>query len=170
MTITNIDAILTMLFGELIDGADKAGGAFMLNSGDAGLLASLEKLSHTDASHAVHGGATIAAHAQHVRLGLSLMNRAAEEGGDPYSDPLDQEAWKVSTVTSTEWDEIRAGLHAEAQRWLANLSESRDANDAELSGMIASIVHVAYHFGAIRQIGAAARGPTKGIFNADHRR
>jgi hypothetical protein len=34
--------------------------------------------------------------------------------------------------------------------------------DIELRGMIASIAHLAYHLGAIRQIAAAARGPREG--------
>lgn len=68
---------LTTLFGELVDGAKPGGDAFVLNSGDAGLLRSLDELSAAAASRSVQGGATIAAHAQHVRYGLSLMNRWA---------------------------------------------------------------------------------------------
>ena len=47
----------------------------MLNSGDVGLLRSLDTLSAGEASRAVNDGATIAAHAQHLRYGLSLMPR-----------------------------------------------------------------------------------------------
>jgi hypothetical protein len=34
----------------------------------------------------------------------------------------------------------------------------------ELTGMIASIAHFAYHLGAIRQIAKDARGPKEGTF------
>jgi hypothetical protein len=34
----------------------------------------------------------------------------------------------------------------------------------ELSGMIASIAHLAYHLGAIRQIDKQTRGPKEGTF------
>jgi len=34
----------------------------------------------------------------------------------------------------------------------------------ELTGMIASIAHLAYHLGAIRQITRDARGPKEGTF------
>jgi hypothetical protein len=34
----------------------------------------------------------------------------------------------------------------------------------ELTGMIASIAHLAYHLGAIRQISKAVRGPKDGTF------
>ena len=49
------------------------------------LLRSLDKISAADASRSVNDGATIAAHAQHVRYGLSLMNRWAA-GESPFAD------------------------------------------------------------------------------------
>jgi hypothetical protein len=156
--------VLTRLFSELVDGATDPAGAFILNSGDIGLLRSLDKLSATDASRAVNDGATIAAHAQHVRYGLSLMNRWATEGGDPFSDAKWDEAWKTSDVNAAEWTEIRSGLRDEAHRWLKALRSPREATDVELSGMIASVAHLAYHLGAIRQIDTQARGPKEGTF------
>lgn len=155
---------LTTLFSELVDGAPTGGGAFVLNSGDAGLLRSLDKLSAADASRSVHDGATIAAHARHLRYGLSLMNRWASEGGDPFADAKWDEAWKTSLVDDEEWDEIRAGLRDEAHRWLRALGSPRNVSRVELSGMIGSIAHLAYHLGAMRQIATNARGPKDGTF------
>jgi hypothetical protein len=163
MNTSSIAAQLARLFGELVDGANQPNGAYMLNSGDRGLLHSLDTLSATDASSSMNGGATIAAHAQHVRYGLSLMNRWAREGGDPFADATWDAAWKVSAVDAGQWDEIRAGLREEAHRWLQVLETPREV--AEVSGMIASIGHLAYHLGAIRQISKAARGPREGTFN-----
>ena len=40
----------------------------------------------------------------------------------------------------------------------------RAASEVELAGMIGSIVHLAYHLGAIRQIAKGARGPKEGTF------
>ena len=157
-------ASLTTLFSELVDGAATGGGAFVLNSGDAGLLRSLDKLSAADASRSVHAGATIAAHAQHLRYGLSLMNRWASEGGNPFADAKWDEAWKTSLVDDEEWDEIRGGLRDEAHRWLRALGSPRDVSRVELSGMIGSIAHLAYHLGAMRQIATNARGPKEGTF------
>jgi hypothetical protein len=71
---TQISPLLTRLFAELVDGTSDPAGAFVLNSGDVGLLRSLDNISAADASRSVNDGATIAAHAQHVRYGLSLMN------------------------------------------------------------------------------------------------
>ena len=129
-----------------------------------GLLRSLDKLSADDASRSVNDGATIAAHAQHVRYGLSLMNRWANEGGNPFADAKWDEAWKTSDVDATEWENIRNGLREEAHRWLQALSSPRDVTDVELAGMVASIAHLAYHLGAIRQIDRQARGPKEGTF------
>ena len=137
----------------------------MLNTGDIGLVRSLDKLSAGDASRSVNGGATIAAHAQHVRYGLSLMNRWASEGGNPFADATWDAAWKLSTVDDSHWTEIRDGLRAETQNWLAVLATPREVNGVELSGMIGSIAHLAYHLGAIRQIDKQTRGPREGTFN-----
>jgi hypothetical protein len=158
--------VLTRLFSELVDGASDPTGAFILNSGDVGLLHSLDKLSADDASRSVHDGATIAAHVQHLRYGLSLMNRWATEGGNPFADAKWDEAWKTSSVDATEWDDIRNGLREEAHRWLRTLSSPRDVTGVELSGMAASIAHLAYHLGAIRQIDKQARGPKEGTFSS----
>src|SRR5437660_1086555 len=95
MLTTDFAHILTRLFSELVDGAHDPGGAFMLNSGDAGLMRSLDNLSASAASRCVNGGATIAAHAQHVRYGLSLMNRWAAAGGNPFADAKWEEPWKI---------------------------------------------------------------------------
>jgi hypothetical protein len=160
-----VNSALMRLFSELVDGTSGQTGAFILNSGDLGLLRSLDKISPADASRAVNGGATIAAHAQHVRYGLSLMNQWASAGGDPFADATWDEAWKISQVDESEWKEIRNGLGLEAHRWLTALNTPREAAEVELTGMIASIAHFAYHLGAIRQISKDSRGPKEGTFS-----
>ena len=163
MHTTDVSSTLARLFSELVEGAARD-GAFILNSGDAGLLRSLERISEFDASRSLNGGATIAAHAQHLRYGLSLMNRWARDGGNPFADATWDAAWKIGVVNEQEWQEIRDGLRAEAQQWLAALAAPRQASDAELTGMVGSIAHLAYHLGAIRQISKEARGPKEGQF------
>jgi hypothetical protein len=154
---------LSRLFAELTEGAPAGGFAFILNSGDAGLVRSLEQLSAVDASKSSNGGATVAAHAQHVRFGLSLMNRWAREGGDPFSNAKWDEAWKIAAVDDTEWREIRDGLRDEIEQWRHVLAAPK-APELDQAGMIASVAHLAYHLGAIRQISRAARGPKEGTF------
>ena len=164
MHTVDVNRTLTGLFSELVDGASSPEGAYVLNTGDVGLLRSLDKLSAADASRSVNDGATIAAHAQHLRYGLSLMNRWATDGGNPFADAKWDEAWKMSAVDETGWQEIRNGLRDEATRWLQALSSPRDATDIELTGMISGIVHLGYHLGAIRQISKQTRGPKEGTF------
>jgi hypothetical protein len=136
----------------------------ILNTGDIGLLRSIDALDASRASQSVNGGATIAAHAQHLRYGLSLMNRWAKEGGDPFSDATWDAAWKLSTVDDAAWAEIRAGLRDETRRWLDALRTPREATGVELAGMAGSVAHLAYHLGAIRQIDRQTRGPREGTF------
>jgi hypothetical protein len=164
MRTDDIRESLATIFAELIDGAKVAGAAYVLNSGDAGLLRSLDGLSPAEASRALEGGATIAAHAQHLRYGLSLMNRWATEGGNPFADAKWEEAWKTTRVDDVQWTAIRDGLRKEARRWLEALGVPRDVPQVGLNGMIASLAHLAYHLGAIRQIAPAARGPREGTF------
>ncbi len=149
---------------ELVGGAAEGGGAFTLNSGDVGLLRSLDTLSAADASRSLDGGATVAAHVQHLRYGLGLMSRWAEQGGNPFADAKWDEAWHVSVVDSERWTEIRDGFRREVSRWHVHLSTTRSLSLVELQGLLASVVHLAYHLGAIRQIARAARGPREGTF------
>jgi hypothetical protein len=155
---------LTRLFSELVEGVRQGGTGFVLNTGDIGLLRSLDKLSGAEASSSANGGATIAAHARHVQYGLSLMNRWAHEGGNPFADAAWDEAWKTSVVDDAEWQTIRSGLEREVRSWSEVLGSPRDVPPVALTGMISSIVHLAYHLGAIRQIGKGARGPREGTF------
>ena len=165
MHTTPLTETLGSLFSELVDGASEGGAAFILNSGDAGLLRSLDRITAEDASRSVDGGATIAAHVAHVQYGLSLMNRWAREGGNPFADATWDAAWKISAVDAAAWDRIRADLARETRAWLDVLRTPREVQEVELTGLVASIAHLAYHLGAIRQIDKQTRGPREGTFS-----
>lgn len=159
MNTQDIASSLSRLFSELVDGA-RADFNYMLNRGDAGLLGSLDRLSATDASRSSEGGATIAAHVEHLRYGLSLMNRWAGGEEDPWSGADWRAAWRTTAVTDEQWRSLRESLAAECRQWLDALGEPREVTKPELRGVIGSIAHLAYHLGAIRQIDRATRGPT----------
>lgn len=146
------------LFGELVHGA-RGGDAFILNRGDPGLLESLGRLSAAAASASSHGGATIAAHVEHVMYGLSLLNRWADGEADPFASADWSAAWRTTKVTDEEWRELRRRLTDEVERWQAALASSREVRGIALDGVIGSVIHLAYHLGAIRQIDAQLRGP-----------
>ena len=166
MQTNELGSTLAQLFGELVDGAPEGGAAFILNSGDAGLLRSLDKLSAADASLSANEGATIAAHARHLEYGLSLMNRWAREGGNPFADATWDAAWKTTRVDDREWQSIRAALGRQVRSWHETRRTPREVAPDELAGLIASIAHLAYHLGAIRLIARNARGPKEGTFPA----
>src|SRR6476469_290034 len=133
MKTTDVAPALARLFGELVEGGNGPSGAFILNSGDVGLMRSLDKISAAEASRSVNDGATIAAHAQHLRYGLSLMNRWATEGGNPFADAKWDEAWRVDVVDPPAWQEIRTGLKSETERWLEALSTPREVATIEFN-------------------------------------
>jgi len=158
MNTASFTPVLAKIFAEITTGTPRTGG-FVLNGGDVGLLASLDQLSAADASRSSHAGATIAAHAEHLRFGLALLNRWAKEGGNPFAGAKWFEAWKVATVDQARWKAIRDGLRKEVDAWTLALRTPREVEEIELSGIFGSVAHLAYHLGAIRQISAGARGP-----------
>ena len=163
MNTREVAGTLATLFGELVNGAP-ASGSYMLNGGDAGLLRSLDTLSAEAASARTATGSSIAAHVNHVRYGLSLMNRWSA-GDNPFTDADWSASWKRTQVSDDEWRTLRTELRTEATRWLNALRTPRDVQQIELNGMIGSIAHLAYHLGAIRQIAKETRGPREGTFS-----
>ena len=155
----DLTTMLRVLYAELIDGAPES-GAYMLNKGDAGLLTSLDNLSASAASKSGAGGASIAAHVDHLRYGLSLMNRWAAGEKRPWTDADWTLSWRITSVTDEEWKRLREELRREARAWLNAASTPREMNSIQLNIVVGNIAHLAYHLGAIRQIDRSARGPT----------
>jgi hypothetical protein len=150
---------LATLFRELVDGAPTS-GAYMLNAGDEGLLRALDKLSAAAASAVTPTGSSVAAHVDHLRYGLSLMNRW-NAGENPFTDADWSASWRKTAVSEDEWQTLRAQLRVEAASWLNALGMPREVQEIELNGIIGSIAHLAYHLGAIRQIDQTLRGPAE---------
>lgn len=151
------DALSTLL-SELLDGASVDSG-WVLNPKDPGILKPLRSLSANDASNVPEGGtSSVAAHVGHLRYGLNLMNRWSK-GESPFSDADWSQNWRHITVSDSEWTELRSAFERESREWLQAIKTPRVFTDEELKGYIASVVHLAYHIGAIRQMNAALRGP-----------
>jgi hypothetical protein len=155
---TDLATALAGLMTELVDGAPET-AAYILNRGDPGLLRSLDRLSAAAASAVVPGGSSVAAHTEHLRYGLSLMNRWAV-GDDPFADADWTQSWRKTTVSDSDWRQLRAELRDETHRWMRALRTPRAMDQGELNGMVATVAHLAYHLGAIRQIDRATRGPS----------
>lgn len=134
--------------------------SYMLNLGDPGLVASLEKLSAGQASATHAGGASIAAHADHLRYGVSLLNRWLAGADAPWVGADWTASWKKTVVSDAEWRALRDELRRELEAWVDGLRAPRELSERELGWLMGSIAHLGYHFGAIRQIDRATRGPT----------
>jgi hypothetical protein len=161
MSANSIAMALPTIFDELVQGSlDPNARTFVLNQGDGGLLESLDRLSAAAASATHGGGTSIAAHVDHLRYGLSLLNRWAEGVSPPWPEMDWTANWRRTVVSDSEWRTLRNELRREATRWAEALGTPRDVSDVEAGWMAGSVVHLAYHLGAIRQIDRATRGPT----------
>jgi hypothetical protein len=156
---TSIAATLATLFRELIDGVPRD-PSYMLNTGDPGLLGSLDKMSAADASHVHAGGTSIAAHVDHLRYGIALMNEWRSGVKNPWAKADWTMSWRKASVSDEEWKRLRAELREETHRWLGALAVARELDQTQLTYMMASIAHLAYHVGAIRQMDRSIRGPS----------
>jgi len=156
-----IAKVLPTIFAELVQGsADPSARTFVLNQGDRGLLASLERLSAAEASATHDGGASIASHVDHLRYGLSLLNRWADRLSPPWPEMDWTASWRRTAVSENEWRALRDELRREATRWAEALATPRELNDVEAGWVAGCVAHFAYHMGAIRQIDRATRGPS----------
>ena len=157
MNTANVTPSLSTLFTELVDGTAPTGG-YMLNRDDVGLLRSIDRITAADASVVVDGGSSIAAHVDHIAYGVGLMNRWAA-GENPWKDADWSASWRKTAVTDEEWQRLRRRLADESHKWLTAIKQPRELEEVELSGMIGSIAHLAYHLGAIRQMDRRICGP-----------
>jgi hypothetical protein len=158
MQTRDISHSLVTLASELLHGPERPGFAYMLNTGDVGLLRSLDAISAEGASRRSQGGASIAAHVDHLRFGISLMN-AWSGGANPWDTADFTASWRIGSVSDEQWQDLRSRFRAEAQRWLDAMRGRRELTDEEANILLGAIAHLAYHVGAIRQIDKAARGP-----------
>src|SRR3954447_17246814 len=162
----SLHRVFTTLLRELLDGPATE-GAWILNAGDPGLLRSLARLSASAASATPsNGGASIAAHVDHLRYGLQLLNRWSA-GEDPFVDADYAASWDRQRVSDGEWATLLNEFRAEAGTWSEAVRRPRELDDVELTGMLASLAHLAYHLGAIRQIDRSTRGPLARESTAD---
>jgi hypothetical protein len=148
---------LAALFDEIVEGPPGE-TAFILNPGDEGLLRSLDRLGADEASRPGANGSSVASHAEHLRYSIGLLNRW-QHGEEPFSGADYAPSWDRVRVSESEWADLRRRLAAALAEWRPSLTAPRDESEVALNGVVASVVHLAYHFGAIRQLARAARGP-----------
>ena len=143
---------LDKLLVEIFDGPP-GDEAYLLNPGDPGLRRQLDSINAAAASaRPMPGKTTIAAHVDHVRYGLSLLNRWAGGEPNPWAGADWEASWKRTAVTEDEWRSLRAELRREARMWRQHAASRTEWDDNSAPGALASAAHTAYHLGAIRQI------------------
>jgi hypothetical protein len=153
-----IARVLETLFRELVDGVPRD-PSYMLNTGDVGLLSSLDTVAAEDASRRHAGGASIAAHVHHLWYGLTLLNAWKDGAKNPWAGANWTASWKKTAVSDAEWQQLRTALRNETARWCRSLGAGRELDETALTYMIASVAHLAYHLGAVRQMDRAIGGP-----------
>jgi len=127
--------------------------AYVLNPGDSGLLRQLESISAATASKSpVPSKPPIAAHADHVRYGLSLLNRWIAGEENPWADADWNASWRVTNVTEEQWRTLLADLRRSSVLWRESAARRTEWDPINAAGALSSIAHTAYHLGAIRQI------------------
>jgi hypothetical protein len=155
----DLHASLSLVVAELVDGPSPD-AAYALNKGDPGFLRSLDGLSAEAASRtSAASAASIAAHVDHVCYGLDLMNRWSDGDADPWSNADWTASWRKTKVTESEWAALRDRFRETTRRWRRALQMPRKMSPVELNAVIASVAHLAYHLGAIRQIDRSIQGP-----------
>jgi hypothetical protein len=155
-TEARLKQVLVTLLSEALYGP--RGDAFFLNTGDRGLIASLDALSAEVASARPGGRSSVASHVEHLRYGFELLNREAK-GERLWATANWADAWTHQTVTADQWRALRADLAKETQAWLEVMKRPPEWDDVGLGSAVGSIPHLTYHLGAIRQLAQAASGP-----------
>src|SRR4051812_40322806 len=111
-----LGTVLSTLMRELVNGSpDPRDRTYMLNRGDTGLLAALDRIPAASASVTRGGGSSIAAHVDHLRYGLSVLNTWA--AGTLETDTDWTASWKKPVVSDAEWQTLRDELRREAAAW-----------------------------------------------------
>jgi hypothetical protein len=140
------------IVAEIFEGA-RPNAAWVINPGDAGLIAWLRSLTPEQASTRRGARSSVAAHANHLRFHLELLNRFSQ-GEEPFSTADWTTSWQKQSVSAEEWSVLVDELARRADDWQFTLADDHEWDPVAITGAIASAAHMAYHFGAMRQIAA----------------
>jgi hypothetical protein len=111
-----------------------------------GVISAIQNLDAEQASSARPGYNTIAAHAEHIRVSLNYVRR------DLTGEKPDVEWWPLQTVDAAQWAELKQQLRAEYKATVKFIKAKIFWREEELTQMLDSVAHIAYHAGAIRQL------------------
>lgn len=140
---------LNLLLAEAF-GVSPSPRGFFLDSGQAGLLPSLDVLSAYVASTALAPNEpTISAHCGHLLYSLELFN-AYEQGLRPMPDW--PSSWATAQVNETEWHALRDNLKQAFEMVQNNIQNNDQWPEQRLAASLMLLTHTAYHVGQIKQL------------------
>lgn len=118
---------------------------------DTSLFRTLETVSAQEASIPVGGKcASLAAQVTHVIFYLEVLERYVVHNDSSRVDW--GEIWRtVEKITPEEWNALKAKLEATYRRIEKLFHENEVWNEDSMGGVLAMVVHSAYHLGEIRQ-------------------
>jgi hypothetical protein len=146
---------LSSMLTEIFEGPPGS-EAYLLNPGDPGLLRQLDTIDASTASKPpIPARPSIAAHVDHLRFGLSILNHWAAGEANPWAGADWNASWRRTSVTGDEWRVLRDGLRHEADTWRKVVATRPSWDAMGAAAALSTAAHTAYHFGAIRQLLAA---------------
>jgi len=139
---------LRILLAETFGVAD-APDAYFLDSGQSGLLGTVNTLSAEVASAGrTPEQSTIASHCAHVLFILRLFD-AYEQGQTPEADW--EGSWSTRVVDDAAWQALRGEVQAAYDSVVARLQTRDTWPEPAVAASMVLLAHCAYHVGEIRQ-------------------
>lgn len=130
-------------------GVGDASAGYILDTGQSGLIGTINTLSAAVASAAhTPDEATIAAHCGHI-LFLLRFFAAHERGETP--EPDWPASWSTRVVDDAEWLALRHELQSTYDALVARLQARAIWPDEAVGAAMMLLAHCAYHVGEIRQ-------------------
>lgn len=138
---------LSILFRETFEGMPTK-EEYIFTNAETGIFATLGKLDARQASAEINR-VTIAAHAEHARFYLELLDNYLNK--DMRVVDFNQ-SWRIKSVGEDEWEVLRENI-AKIYRKVGETFEKNDewALDS-ITVAMGIVAHTAYHLGAIRQM------------------
>jgi hypothetical protein len=138
---------LSILFRETFEGMPTPEEQVYL-ARDTGIFVTLGAIDAARASAEINSN-TIAAHSEHTRFYLELMDNYLNKD----FRVLDfKQSWSIKTVTEDEWDMLRENMSAFYRKVGETLEKNEHWQLDTITVAMGIVAHTAYHLGAIRQM------------------
>ena len=138
---------LAAVLREALEGSPVRWSYFTDSGKEGGFFGTLAPLTAADASLPL-AGTSIAAHVHHVAWGMDAT--AAWIRGDRNGRDW-KESWKITTVDEEAWTRLVGELRRQYDQLRQTIQSHALDGEEAFGGALASIAHLAYHLGAVRQ-------------------